>query len=654
MPKVSGSHIQSRKSENAIERIFLSEHFISRKEAPDYGVDYRVEIIKDSKATNILFLLQLKSQENAKINVAGEFISCEVEVSALAYLNTNKTGLSLFVAYDDATQIAYGEWVHVLIQELDSRNSGWRAQANVTVRIPTAKVLNPARVMEIHGEVVSHNQNITGVLGNSASVAFFDQTVSSSMNLVSGSPDERLAYLETNGAQLITMGQHYNVIDEYKKIPPVKWLNNARHLLNLASAYDHAGMPLQSLVYAHALIGRDLDANDKINAKLLLLNAQLGLRQISSVDHKVALAALCKENTGNPLIVAIFLQLKSTEIVKQEHREDILKILWHAEKLYSECVTKDISVGFAMHLLLLLGNLQYHGFIALLTHDVHRIRIGDTISRPIPTAQRAAWALEGFKICEKSNLNFKSVIEASQNPFPEMYGRALLMLSESVLFKFAFIKMLPADDLPDSSEMAKACDAALTNIPKIQKIFTSLRLDGQVLETLKHQADILYMVGRTAEAEDLIRTTIVPAAKMLGLPDSAVTPTVFASLEAFRAAQAVSVDETITKLTGDERLKWERQMLALLELPADRMPYFHNEMLAVQSIAKEKSTWCKNIEMIVDLKQHDNPATAFTYAPNLNCACTEFGYESRIATNINPLVLEFKNDYCKNCQKRSL
>jgi len=654
LPKVTGSDIQSRKSGQAIERLFVPGHFICRKENPDFGIDYRFEIVKDSKATNIIFALQLKSQENAKINVSGEFISCEVEVSALSYLVTNKTGLSLFVAYDDASAVAYGEWAHVLIQELDARKDGWRAQANVTVRIPTANILKPGRIMGIHAEVISHNQKISDVLNASSGVQYFDTTVTSVANSAEGSPDERLGYLETNGAKLISAGRHYEVIAEYGKIPPIKWMNSGRHLLNIASAYDHAGMPLQSLVYANALTGHELDANEKINSKLILLNAKLGLGQLTPSEHKKALSALCDEYNGNPLTGSIRLQLASPEIIKQENRDDILRIIREAEGVYSECAAKEVSAAYLLHLRLLLGNLQYHGFIALLTHGFFRIRMADSISRPIPISQRILWAHEGLELQEKSNNNFKAVIAAAQGVFPEMYGKALLMLSEGILFRFAYMRMMPAEDKPDPKVEEKAFAVALSNIPKIQKIFTDLRLDGMVLQTLKHHADVLYAAGKTMEADELMRTVIVPAARMLGLPDSAALPTVLEAMNRFETARETSVDATLASLSVEELEKWERQMLPIFNIAEDRRPFFHKELLAVQAMAKEASAWCKHIDMQLDLSQHSNPATSYTYDANKYCVCKVLPNESRASTNINELLIEFKNQYCKNCKQRSL
>lgn len=648
LPSVAKAHMQSRESAVALACLLAPESFILHPITVDYGIDYKVEIVDGGKATNIIFDLQLKSQENAKINVDKEFISCSLKTTALAYLVTNKASLALFVIYDSNVKQLYAQWTHLLIGELDTRNSAWRNQETVTVRMPISEVLDSAKAVCIHDAVIQYNRKIQKAISDSTRIEIFVAQTDTITPSTPDNIDEKLRFLEKHATNLIAANRHDFVISEYLKISPIKWMSSAKHLLILANAYDHAGNPLQVLVQANAIDSVALNEDERFFLNLLKLNAQISLEQISATAYRQELKELCSANTGHMLSSSVLLQLYLPDIVRQESRDDIKKILTDAEALCKDTLEKDIPLSYALHLHLLLGNLQYHGFMALLMHDTMDIRMMDDIKHPISIDQRTAFAKEALQVCDMSNRNFATVLSSAEGKFPDIYARALLMSSENILFKVMSSKVLKTD-----FSITKDLEVALSNIPRISKLFIECKMNGLLFQTVRHHADILYMLGRIYEAENLMLTTVRPAANSLGLPDSAAEPIVYSTLRAFEKSTAIPLDVTLAQLSEAEKSLFENRIQRSLGIPEERLPHLHADLQAVQLIAQERSNWCQHIEMLVELSQYQNPETAYTYEPNRWCVCKLLNNESRTSVNISELVIEFKNDHCKRCHRRA-
>lgn len=153
-PQVDQASINSERSENVLERLFSQANgFISRKENPDKGCDYDVElIVDDTNAYNWRFGIQLKSVEKIAVVGEGLFISYAFKTSRLNYLLNRPVGDGLIVIFDDAADIAYYDFAQAVYKRLtEERGSeAWHENEKVNIHIPVSHVLNAVSVKTVH------------------------------------------------------------------------------------------------------------------------------------------------------------------------------------------------------------------------------------------------------------------------------------------------------------------------------------------------------------------------------------------------------------------------------------------------------------------------------------------------------------------------
>ena len=153
-PQVDQSSINSGRSENVLERIFSQANgFISRKENPDKGCDYDVElIVDDTNAYNWRFGIQLKSVEKIAFVEDGLYISYAFKTSRLNYLLNRPIGDGLIVIFDDVTEVAYYDFAQAVYKRLTEKrgSEAWHENEKVNIHIPVTNVLDATGVKIIH------------------------------------------------------------------------------------------------------------------------------------------------------------------------------------------------------------------------------------------------------------------------------------------------------------------------------------------------------------------------------------------------------------------------------------------------------------------------------------------------------------------------
>jgi hypothetical protein len=71
-------------------------------------------------------------------------------------------------------------------------------------------------------------------------------------------------------------------------------------------------------------------------------------------------------------------------------------------------------------------------------------------------------------------------------------------------------------------------------------------------------------------------------------------------------------------------------VLDSLELPLDRLPVLVREATSIRTIARERISWCRHLNLIQDLRHTLNPATCYLTDPNRACECEKHRFRSSI------------------------
>jgi hypothetical protein len=115
-------------------------------------------------------------------------------------------------------------------------------------------------------------------------------------------------------------------------------------------------------------------------------------------------------------------------------------------------------------------------------------------------------------------------------------------------------------------------------------------------------------------------------------------------------------DEDISfgNLSDQEMRGFARDGLESLGLPPHCLEVFEQYCKSLREVARERSRWCRHIEMLEDIRQTRNPATAFSVLPNRKCVCEKLGYETEnVTSDAQALIRAFKHVYCVNCKDRN-
>jgi hypothetical protein len=125
--------------------------FIPRKEDPDMGCDYMVELVAGTGVTGSKFPLQLKSIETLTLIADGKHISYQVKTSRLGYMINHLPTTGIFVFYAVAEDTCYYDFSNVIYEWLmdDRQADDWTVNAYINIRIPVSNKLTLESIAEL-------------------------------------------------------------------------------------------------------------------------------------------------------------------------------------------------------------------------------------------------------------------------------------------------------------------------------------------------------------------------------------------------------------------------------------------------------------------------------------------------------------------------
>jgi hypothetical protein len=207
-------------SRRALEAVLPPDCFTFRDEpVGDAGVDGALEVLVNSRDTNLRAQVQLKATDSTAINADGS-VSLLIDTSNLNYLLNGPSPLYvLFVAPRNELRFAWArdEW-----RRLQRTNPDWAEQVSVTIRFE--RLLTTAALDEIHArirrEALSHRRTLESLtLATLAErVEHVTLRIDAEM-LTSLGADEAAPLLLTAGTTLVSSGFASTVLDLCALVP---------------------------------------------------------------------------------------------------------------------------------------------------------------------------------------------------------------------------------------------------------------------------------------------------------------------------------------------------------------------------------------------------------------------------------------------------
>jgi hypothetical protein len=154
LPQRPRNQVLEIESQKFVKGILPSE-WIVIEPSYDYGIDLDVEIVEKTFVTGVHFLMQLKSTDKIQITKDG-FVLYNCKTSTLRYFWEQNEQV-VFLVYDAKNKIGYWIWIKDYITNDLARNTKWKKQKTVAVKISkdnffTEKSIGQikARVMKLH------------------------------------------------------------------------------------------------------------------------------------------------------------------------------------------------------------------------------------------------------------------------------------------------------------------------------------------------------------------------------------------------------------------------------------------------------------------------------------------------------------------------
>lgn len=652
-PKIAPSHIQSSASQRALEAIFCLPDFIARSQNPDYGKDYDVELCTSGNALNVQFAAQLKSVESLTLVSESTLIAYQIETSRLNYLSQTPCG-SLVVIYDANTKQLFYEWVEKLVGALDRNGAEWRGQETVTIHIPIGNVLDQTSGKKIHQDVLALHKRIQEFRSGELAIGPGKQPPGHSQSIEPGkSQEEMLAMLESKGIGFVAGGLQKEVLAAYSMIASVKWGANAIHLLTLAFAYEHSGLPLQSLSHANGALAcksQPLPPNRTVFARQLALISRFNLGQIDSAAYYKELEALLKSSPDSEEAKSLRLELIFHELIQPKSKSDHIG---RVDTLVSEAralVGTDTDWGLRLRL----------AKIELYAGDQHmldgrmQVDMANKFGIPMPMERKLEMAKSALDLKRSGLARIAQIAEeAEKEKRPDVFAMCYL---EMALHQFCFLILSRMLDQTDGkvSQIRADEDAAvkrmLGHVDAATSIFQKLGVETQHAKALRLKADILSATGDTAGAQSLLEIA-KQKADFLGIDsESFRLSTTFSD-----PLNAVDVEDGILNATDDDLRRFAESIRQSISLPESRLENILTDLKSVRLIHQEKRQWCKHLEILQDLTHTQRRKTHYAIDPPRACKCLRYGYETKMSHPSAELVIEsFKGTYCKDCVGKEL
>lgn len=648
LPKVSASHIQSSASQRSLEAVFCLPDFIARAQNPDYGKDYDVELCANGSALNVQFAVQLKSVEKIDLVSESRLISFQIETSRLNYLSQTPCG-SLIVIFEANTTRLFYEWIAKAIDVLDQKGAEWRGQEAVTIHIPVKNVLNQDSRRTIHENVLALHRRIQEVRSGEQVIGPGKQTPEPSHPIEPGkSQEEMLVMLASKGIGLVAGGLQKEVLAAYSMIPSIKWGADALHLLTLAFAYEHSGLPLQSLSYANGALScksRPLSPSRAVFARQLALISQLNLGQIDTATYYKDLEALLKSSPDSEEAKGIRLELIFHELSQPQGKPDHIG---HVEALVKEArllVGTDTDWGLRLRL----AKIELYAGDQYMLNGRMQIDVARKLGIPMSTARKWAMAAATLDLKQAGLARIAEIVkETERTKRVDVFAMCCLELAVHQFALLALTRMLAQTDdkvsQPQSNEDA-VVKRILSYVDSAADIFEKLGVETQHAKALRLKADILCTTGDVASAQSFL-TAAKRKAQLAGIdPDSFRL-----SKKSAGPPGTADIEDSMLNATDDDLRRFAESIRQSISLPESRLENILTDLKSIRLIHQEKRRWCKHLEILQELAHTQSRETHYAIDPPRTCKCLRYGHETRIGYPSAGLVIEsFKGTYCNGC-----
>ena len=661
LPKADNNSQLQRKSIISFQKILPVEMFVFRDErADDAGVDGSLEILIDGFSTNMRAQVQLKSSHHKKARLDGIVTSPSIDISNFNYLLNGVLGLYVFYV-EDIDKLFY-EWATDENHRLSMIDSDWRSQGTISIPL---KELNEAAIQEIYArikrEAVLHRE-ILEALAHTPT----NDNISVSINpytLESENSVEIEKILSSNGMTLVAAGYSNSVLEKLNLISPKASAEARFKLINAYANYSTGRYQLALGLVAEAMISNGLKEEDQRFAEGIYLACQENLGIITSDQYFQEIEA---KATGDEILhMEVVLQRLTNKFRSQIDRDE--KALQEIQELKTKIVSSEKSSNNSK-LGARVKYLEVMGFDAVREIFLEKLKTGArkeslVLISLIDQISDLKTAFNRFEEWNKeADALIQDAIKVNHPIFvaDAISTKAFISLMELISnISFAEFEELSFDQ----SIIQDTVLLILDWCKKAQEIYKQANmLEGEVrIQLIMAQA--FEVMGQLEPAKKLAQG-VLGKAKLLGYKLHIETANQVISEKTLFSKCIQNARMVLHQKQSDEYnpldldseediLNFTDFLIETYKIPEERRKYVVVEALCMRDIAREKSQWCKYLEIQQNLTHTFLPETYYAEDPNRRVICSKFNY---CVDNKSPdwieSIEELKKIHCSNCLDR--
>lgn len=660
LPKADrNSELQAR-SIAKFQEVLPVNLFVFRDErVDDAGVDGSLEIKIDGYYTNMRAQVQLKSREVKNARQDG-VVTLPIETSNFNYLLNGPIGL--YVLYIEETHELFYVWATDENRRRFEMNSDWKSQETISIPL---QPLNEQALIDIHNRICREaelRREILEALAHSSS----DDSISVSINpetLVSTNSIEVEKIIRNSGMTLVAAGYSNIVLEKLKLISQSAVKEPRFNLITAYANYSTGRYQLALGAATEAIISNGLQNEDRKFAERLHTACQLNLGVITEDEYFNESEA---KADGDELVYAEIRLQKLIDQFRSQSEPDE-EILDEISSLKSKIVDSDkapdsFKLGARVKYLEAIGLNSVQGvFIEILKASARKINPvivsikEQLLDYQIALEQLDRWDKETSKLIEDSVSLGHPIFIADA-----LATRASMKLL-GLFSKIGFAEFEETNI--EQAALERETLSILDLCEKSQKIYKQAdMLEGQV-RTQLIMAQVFEIMGQPESAKNLAQG-VLNKALYLGYKRHINTARELNAGSTFFSRTVEKIRTIVKQKNNDEYdtsgLDTEEDiqnyvnfMMQTFKIPVDRRENVLQDVMCTRDGIREKSQWCRHIEIHQNLTHASSPLTHYAENPNRRVVCLKFGYMvDRLSPNWLEQIEEFKKLYCSICPNK--
>lgn len=650
LPRADSNSVLEEDSFTALRSSLPSDRFRFRDErANDTGVDASIEILVNSLATNWRAQIQLKGTDSTETLSDGS-VSLSIEVSNLNHLLFSNS--ALYVLYIRPRNELRFVWARDERTRIESSNPRWREQGTVTLKFSapiTPETLNEIynRIWQIFRLQRQLNDNLDGAR-NAERVMV---SINPRTHEITNSRQAKQILIDS-GTAMVSSGLIRQVQDLIRLLD-VDDAQEPRIQLVQAHAETHLGRYQRAIgcLREASLRQDELSESERFFLQSIQDSCDFQTGRISIAELTQRLEEQTQRDDARFAVGNRLQQIRYTVLADPNQARILLPEL---QRLVEEIEgSPEISPAFKIYAKIYLVEVSGTQFLNEALSQggeaFMQLMMGNS---PDMRALYQAMVV-GYNEWQERAVRLIHDAEASGNP--RLMGAAILTSGGIGSVGYQSMKTMSSWLGVEPPITLDNVQSLINSVRGAERIFSDAGALEEELRAKMLIADLYDLCGSQNEAR-AIANEVLPKAKIMEYADviaraeQHVSGNTLARQLASVGSMPVEKRVTIAANESDELLRANvAQMLRLLRLPAERLPHLESWYFSKRSLAREKVSWCKYINVV-----DDGEAVGFEREAWGIGACSRFGYRSEHENSDWAAVMsEFKRLYCENCEHRS-